>query len=155
MCDYSLMMLPNRLAVCGEELIAHKFRSGSLGFVGLRDYDAWLQERRPKGFWERLKYWLVDEPEPSPIVCMPPGSRVRMFAVDVALQQKYALRWSEDAVINQLLEQEGRHRDVFCFDNGAVVSLQALSEEQMVKILWLSAEGEGAGVDVGDLQRVE
>jgi hypothetical protein len=33
MCDYSLMMIPNRLAIEGEELVAHKFDS-SEEFMG-------------------------------------------------------------------------------------------------------------------------
>jgi hypothetical protein len=28
MCDYSLMAIPNRLAVFGEELVVHKFEHG-------------------------------------------------------------------------------------------------------------------------------
>ena len=31
MCDYSLMAIPNRLAVSGEELLVHKFEEGSVG----------------------------------------------------------------------------------------------------------------------------
>jgi len=33
MCDYSLMALPNRLAVCGDELVVHRFELGSLGLA--------------------------------------------------------------------------------------------------------------------------
>lgn len=31
MCDYSLMTIPNRLAVSGEELVVHRFEAGSAG----------------------------------------------------------------------------------------------------------------------------
>jgi len=31
MCDYSLMIVPNRLAIEGEDLVAHKFQSGTTG----------------------------------------------------------------------------------------------------------------------------
>ena len=41
MCDYSLMMIPNRFAIEGEELVAHCFQSGSLGLVSRFDYDSW------------------------------------------------------------------------------------------------------------------
>ena len=33
MCDYSLAVLPKRLAVEGEELIVHRFRTGSIGLA--------------------------------------------------------------------------------------------------------------------------
>ena len=33
MCDYSLMSLPNRLAVCGDELIVHRFELGAIGLA--------------------------------------------------------------------------------------------------------------------------
>jgi hypothetical protein len=154
MCDYSLMMIPNRLAVCGEELVAHKFRTGSVGFVGRPDYECWRQQSRATGFWERVKYYLVDPPEPAPVVCMPPGVRVRLFAIGDALQQEYSIGSCDEAVVNQLSPQEGRHRDVFCFENGAVVSLQALSEEQRLKVLWLSSESQEFAVEGRALQRV-
>ena len=38
MCDYSLMMVPNRLAIEGEELVAHSFQSGTTGFVSSPDF---------------------------------------------------------------------------------------------------------------------
>src|SRR6266581_6319604 len=37
MCDYSLMSLPNRLAVCGDELIVHRFELGAIGLASAAD----------------------------------------------------------------------------------------------------------------------
>jgi hypothetical protein len=37
MCDYSLMGIPNRLAEEGEDLVAHRFPTGSVGFASPRD----------------------------------------------------------------------------------------------------------------------
>ena len=37
MCDYSLMVIPNRLAQEGEELVTHRFWTGSLGFASPLD----------------------------------------------------------------------------------------------------------------------
>ena len=36
MCDYSLMAIPNRLAVSGEDLVVHRFEAGSVARVTLR-----------------------------------------------------------------------------------------------------------------------
>jgi hypothetical protein len=33
MCDYSLMAIPNRSAVSGEELVIHRFETGSVGLA--------------------------------------------------------------------------------------------------------------------------
>jgi hypothetical protein len=61
MCDYSLCGIPNRLAIEGEELVVHRFRTGSLGLASPAD----LQMReRLRGaalgttFWQRLKSGL-------------------------------------------------------------------------------------------------
>ena len=37
MCDYSLCGIPNRLAVEGEELVVHRFSTGSMGMASLAD----------------------------------------------------------------------------------------------------------------------
>ena len=37
MCDYSLMAIPNRLAEEGEDLVAHRFPTGSVGLASPRD----------------------------------------------------------------------------------------------------------------------
>ncbi len=60
MCDYSLMMVRSRLAVEGEELVAHKLQSGSVGLISCSDFHTWL-DQRPKGFWERLKELAFNE----------------------------------------------------------------------------------------------
>ncbi|HEX5482199.1 MAG TPA: hypothetical protein VFZ08_06190, partial [Terriglobia bacterium] len=57
MCDYSLMCVPNRLAKEGEDLVMHRFPTGSLGFASPSDLyrvvdPAKAQER---GFWRALK----------------------------------------------------------------------------------------------------
>ena len=37
MCDYSLMNVPNRLAREQEDLVAHRFPTGSLGLASPKD----------------------------------------------------------------------------------------------------------------------
>ena len=37
MCDYSLMSIPNRLAVEGEDVVTYRFHSGSIGFASESD----------------------------------------------------------------------------------------------------------------------
>jgi len=73
MCDYSLMALPNRLAVCGEELATHKFQTGSMGLVSMADSKLLHPSTKPKGFFEWL-YRLVNPPgsRTCTTVCIPP-----------------------------------------------------------------------------------
>ena len=37
MCDYSLMAIPNRLAVSGEQLVVHRFEAGMVGLASAFD----------------------------------------------------------------------------------------------------------------------
>ena len=51
MCDYSLMAVPNRLAQEGEELVAHRFPTGSMGLASPADVKRemdWLVRNGPK-----------------------------------------------------------------------------------------------------------
>ena len=77
MCDYSLMMVPNRLALEGEELVAHKFQSGTTGFVSYSDFTIWRAEQCSKSLWHRLKGWFASKPHPTPVVCIPKRLRNR------------------------------------------------------------------------------
>ena len=77
MCDYSLMMLPSRLAVEGDRLVAHRFRSGTTGLVSYRDFENWMAAR-PVRLWQKLKDCFSCEKEPGPLVCIPPGARLRL-----------------------------------------------------------------------------
>jgi hypothetical protein len=56
MCDYSLAHYPNRLAVEGEQLVVHRFSSGTLGLASPR---------------QNLKDLLLGWGTPA--VCVPPG----------------------------------------------------------------------------------
>ena len=57
MCDYSLMAVPNRLAQEGEELVAHRFPTGSLGLASPGDLKRIADAPAParRNFWNSLK----------------------------------------------------------------------------------------------------
>lgn len=138
MCDYSLMMIPNRLAIEGEELVAHRFQSGSLGLVSCFDYDRWLNQRS-KSIWQRLKAWCSADNEPTPVVCIPPGARLRLEGLPEILRKQFDLGTSEKATFTQVSAEANWQRDALCFDNNAVVSLELLTEGQRVRVLQLSS----------------
>ena len=57
MCDYSLEGLPNRLAVRGERLETHRFRSGSIGMASQWDIAAATQPKLEQG--ESRGWWAA------------------------------------------------------------------------------------------------
>ena len=142
MCDYSLMMVPNRLAMEGEELVAHRFQSGTTGFVSCSDFDIWRAERRSKNIWRRLKACLSSTAEPTPVVCIPPGARLLVERPPDFLNGRVHPGSSELATFTQLSAEANQHRDALCFDDGPVVRLAMLAEGQRVKVLRLSCHEE-------------
>jgi hypothetical protein len=130
MCDYSLMMMDNRLAVEGEELVAHRFKSGSTGLVSLLDFTNW-QIRRPRRIWQRLRECFSSQTEPGPVVCIPPGARLRLHGGELC----------EKATFTQISPESSRYRDALLFDTGDILILQSLREGQRMTVLRLfSAE---------------
>jgi len=61
MCDYSLHHFSNRLAVEGEQLLVHRFPTGTLGLAS--PFDLWTPEepsdQTTAGWWSRVKNWLI------------------------------------------------------------------------------------------------
>lgn len=133
MCDYSLEAFPNRLAVRGERLITHRFRSGSIGMASHSDIAAAIrskEESKSRGWWEAVKCWLSPQGELDtlPAVCIPPGARLRMSRVPDQMQRSQAVRAVEDVTFVQLTAEAFRYRDAIRFDNGCKVVLQTLGE---------------------------
>ena len=139
MCDYSLMMVPNRLAIEGEELVAHRFQSGTTGFVSCSDFDIWQAELRSKSFWQRLKRVFRPRPEPMTVVCIPPGARLRVEGFPDSLNGRSHSGSSELATLPRLSAEANQHRDALCFDDGALVRLAMLAGRAKGKVLRLAS----------------
>ncbi len=143
MCDYSLMMIHNRLAVEGEQLVAHRFKSGSTGLVSLLDFTNW-QTGRPQRLWQKLKCYFSSQTDPAPVVCVPPGTRLRLLGFGSC----------EKATFTQISPESSRYRDALLFDNGNTVLLQLLPQGQRVTVLRLST-AESVEPDLAQSQREE
>jgi hypothetical protein len=133
MCDYSLEAFPNRLAVRGERLITHRFRSGSIGMASPSDIAVAMQlkeESSSRSWWGAVKCWLSPHAELDciPAVCIPHGARLRMSRVPDQMQRSQALNGAEDVTFVQLTAEPFRYRDAIRFDNGNKVVLQTLGE---------------------------
>jgi hypothetical protein len=139
MCDYSLMMIDNRLAVEGEQLVAHRFSSGSTGLISLADFNEWRQRLRP-GLWQRCKECFSTRNEPAPVVCIPPGAQLRLQDIPRALRNRFGLELCEDATFTQISANPNWHRDALIFPGRATtVMLQWLFEGQAVTVVRLSS----------------
>lgn len=133
MCDYSLMEFPNRLAVEGEILVVHRFRSGSLGLAAPADC---CQSTQPKTLWKILNEILfLPEAPKTPAVCIPPGARLILHDVPARLQKELDLSSEEEVKFVQLSATENQHRDAVLFRNGAKLRLQELSVGQRVEVV--------------------
>ena len=144
MCDYSLMAIPNRLAISGEELVVHRFEAGSVvGLASPRDLQNRREYRRvqPDGFWPRLKEFFNPPNAPAiPAVCIPPGARLLVQDIPPMLQQEFGFREeAEEAVFTQITAAANTFRDTIRFQNGVAVLLQRLAEGQRVRVLDLSS----------------
>ena len=144
MCDYSLMAIPNRLAVSGENLVVHRFEAGAV--VGLAS-DCDLRKRRehrrvqPHAFWPRLKDFFNPPDAPAiPAICIPPGARLLVQDLPARLQQEFGFHeQTEEAVFTQITAAANTFRDAIRFQNGVEVLLQRLAEGQRVRVLDLSS----------------
>jgi hypothetical protein len=147
MCDYSLMNVPNRLAREGEELVAHRFASGSMGLASDADLHPSHPPASPKRtFWAALRQFLdpamASQP---PAVCIPPGARLILRDIPEQMQGELGVGPAEeDVTFTQLSAESHAYRDAVRFRNGYEVLLQCLREGQRVKVVALGPE-EGPG----------
>ena len=143
MCDYSLGGIPNRLAVEGEELIAHRFVTGSMGLASeadLRPPAPVAQGVKSKSLWQMLKSAFEGRPrchEPA-AVCIPPGARLIVKDISNDLQRKWNVEEEECVVFTQTNANPYSYRDAIQFRNGKQVLLQNLREGMRMQVLSMS-----------------
>lgn len=143
MCDYSLMNFPNRLAREGEELVVHRFPSGSLGLASPSDVEAWLEAAGRRSFWQRLKDVLVPVRTCSaPAVCIPPSAHLAVHGIDAAMQKEFAVSAEEEVRFEQLNAHVNAYRDAIVFANGKKVRLQELPVGLHMRVIDLGGSEE-------------
>ena len=121
-CDYSLMAIPNRLAVSGEDLVVHRFEAGVVGLASAFDLRRRQECRKAPvhGFWSRLKEFF-DPPhlQSIPAVCIPPGARLLVQDIPATLQHECGFQEEvEEAVFTQTTAAINTFRDAVRFQNG-------------------------------------
>jgi hypothetical protein len=141
MCDYSLMAIPNRLAVEGEDLVAHRFPTGSMGLASPADVSRIMDplKNRRHGFWTAVRtFFNPPRTEPVPAVCIPPGARLILRDIPARIQSELGVRQEEPVTFTQITANVNSYRDSVRFSNGRIMRLQELREGQRVRVLDLT-----------------
>jgi hypothetical protein len=135
------MAVPNRLAQEGEELVAYRFPTGSLGLADPCDVKraSAPPPHANKTLWTRVvEFFNPPRTEPVCAVCIPPGARLRLEDIPTRLQHEYNVGTSEEVTFTQISALANSYRDAVRFSNGREVRLQELREGQRVTVLDLS-----------------
>jgi len=141
MCDYSLMAVPNRLAREGEELVAHRFPTGSLGLASPADLKLASEAPAParRTFWCVVKeFFNPPRTVPVPAVCIPPGARMELQDITARVQHDLGVGPAETVTFTQISAAANSYRDAVRFSNGRELRLQELREGQRVRVLDLT-----------------
>ena len=141
MCDYSLMNVPNRLAQEGEDLVAHRFPTGSLGLASPCDVKRPqpLRIMRQRGWLTQIReFFNPPMVEPVAAVCIPPGARLKLQDIPLRMQQELSVGPVEEVVFTQITAAVNSYRDAVRFRSGREVRLQELREGQRVHVVDLS-----------------
>jgi len=147
MCDYSLLGIPNRLAVEGEPLVIHRFQTGAMGLAPAAEIAAPATEphepTRRQGWWSALKtYFMPSAAKVVCAVCIPPGARLLLQDIPERLQRECQVGAAEGVTFTQISATEYHYRDAVRFANGREVLVQKLQEGQRVEVLCLSMREE-------------
>ena len=115
MCDYSRAHFPNRLAVGGEELVIHRFPSGTMG-MGSPDpgLNAWVFRCN------------------STAVCVPAGAWLPLREIPEWRREQLGISALEEVTFVEQTAEAFRYRDTACFANGRRVLLQRLPPRRRV-----------------------
>jgi hypothetical protein len=136
------MSVPNRLATEGDELVVHRFSTGTIGLTSRSDRQP-PADARPlprRTVWSVLKE-IISPPATRavPAVCIAPGARLLLQDIPEHLQRELAVDPAEEVTFTQLTAAEYSHRDAVRFQNGHEILLQRLSDGQRVRVLSLSS----------------
>jgi hypothetical protein len=135
------MAVPNRLARQNEDLVAHRFPTGSLGLASPADLKRLAGPPRTarKSLWRAVNdFFSPPRMDPVPAVCIPPGARLRLQDIPMRLQSDYGVGPVEEVTFTQISAAVNSYRDAVRFANGRELRLQELREGQRVRVMDLS-----------------
>ena len=134
------MAFPNRLAERGEELVVHRFLSGSIGLASPADIS--LQHAKSiqrRSIWSAVRdFFTITEKAAVPAVCIPPGARLQMTGLTDDFRSHYGFHPDEVVTFEQVTPAVNTYRDALRFSNGRVQLLQVLNEGQRITVVDLT-----------------
>jgi len=135
------MAVPNRLAHEGEELITHRFPTGSLGMASPLDVRAATapSPAQRQTIWQKIRAFF--DPTAAPAVCavcLPPGARLLIRDIPPRLQQQWGVCDHEEAVFTQISAAVNTYRDAIRFSDGREIRLQEFREGIRVRVVDLT-----------------
>jgi hypothetical protein len=146
MCDYSLHVFPNRLAVDGEQLVVYRFGGASIGLASRADVEEMNRQRRVEASgrwsWNRIKRLFEAQRQVDRqicAVCVPPGARLLLADIPKHLQRALEVSETEEVQFVEITAESHTYRDAVRVANGRQVLLQALREGQRVTVLSLDS----------------
>jgi hypothetical protein len=141
----------------GEELVVHRFSTGSMGLASVADLHVCnrLREAAPrKTFWESLKSFFEGlEQSAAPAVCIPPGAQLIVRDIPADLQRRHRVSPEESAAFTQISSEFNNYRDAIRFQSGCQVRLQDLHEGIHVQVLSLSGAPEDTPIEMAISRR--
>ncbi len=150
MCDYSLCGLPSRLAAEGEELVVHRFRTGSKGLAPPAELYApgpSSETSRRKTMWNKIRNVLRtvfrDAVNPT-VVCMPPGAQLIVSCIPAEVREELKIGPLERVSFVQTSAFAYQYRDALRFSNGREILVQNLAEGVRVSVVSLGVTSEVA-----------
>jgi len=148
MCDYSLHVFPNRLAVDGEELLVHRFGGISIGLAARADVEEMNRRRREEASgrwsWARIERWFQAQRGTEHqicAVCVPPGAQLMLRDIPKHLQRSHEIAEIEEVRFVEITAESHTYRDAVRFANGRQILLQSLREGQRVTVVSLDPAG--------------
>jgi hypothetical protein len=152
MCDYSLYSVNNRLACESDDLVLHRFDTGSLGFCALAELRREMNRGALASGWASFMRWLYPrKPCGLTAVCVPPGARLLISAVPSNERGRFDLLELETVEFTQLSERSYAYRDALKFSDGETILLQKLPEGLQATVISLAPEEELVSVPAGEL----
>ena len=143
MCDYSLYTVKNRLACESDDLVLHRFDTGSLGFCAAAELQLEMERSALARGWSSFLRWVFPRRQCGmTAVCIPPGARLLISDVPKNAQAGLELLKLETVEFAQLSERSYAYRDALRLPDGEAVLLQKLPEGLRAKVLALAPEEE-------------
>ncbi len=141
MCDYSLYTVKNRLACESDDLVLHRFDTGSLGFCAADELQQEMNRSALARGWSSFVSWLFPRKRCGlTAVCVPPGARLMVSEAPKAAPPSLKELALETVQFAQLSERSYAYRDALRLPDGETVLLQRLPEGLRVVVVALSPE---------------